>query len=257
MYKKAWKTVWLGLLIVGLLGGQAAAQTSLSPNYRTNEYFFGTGGELDSSSTNYHAQSSVGALGVGNSASDNYSAEAGFVTINEPFLEMVVTEDTVDFGELSDVATSSGAAQGGGCSCSFNVRTYLTSSYVVMTMSNPPTNESGDIMAAKTTLGVPSSDPSVEEFGMNLVDNSSPNIGADLANVPDNTFADGQIESGYNTPNQFKYGLGDIIARSPADPDNMAVGQTNYTISYIAKRNSLTPAGLYQMDHVLVVVATY
>jgi hypothetical protein len=124
-------------------------------------------------------------------------------------------------------------------------------------MSNPPTNESGDVLAAKATLGVPSTDPTVEEFGINLVDNATPNIGANAVNVPDNSFADGKIATGYNTADQFKYGVGDIVAQSPATPGNQAVGQTNYTLSYIAKRQSFSPAGLYIMQHVLVVVATY
>lgn len=255
--KRVFKSVRLGLIIAALLGGQVAAQTSTSPNYQTNEYFFGSGGELDSTSANFRAQSSAGALGVGSSSSANYDAEAGFLTPADPFLEVVVTEQTVSLGDLSDTAYSYGSAQGGGCSCSFNVRTYLSQSYVVLTMSNPPTSENGDSLDAKTTLGVPSSDPSVEEFGINLVDNSTPDIGANSVNVPDNTFADGIVATGYDTPNQFKYVVGDTIARSPATAGNQAVGQTNFTISYIAKRATLSPAGLYQMQHVIVAVATY
>jgi hypothetical protein len=257
MNKQFWKAIKLAIIITGLIGGQVAAQTSSSPNYQTNEYMFGTGGELDTTSANYRAQSSVGALGVGSSASANYDAEAGFLTPADPFLEMVVTEQTVDLGNLSDTAYSSGAAQGGGCSCSFNVRTYLTSAYVVLTVSDPPTSENGDILDAKTVLGAPSSDPSVEEFGINLVDNANPNIGANSVNIPDNTFADGTVETGYNTPDQFKYNVGDIVAKSPATAGNQAVGQTNFTISYIAKRKTLSDAGVYTMNHVLVVVATY
>lgn len=256
MLKSVLKTVRLGVLIACLLGGQAIAQTSSSSNYKTNEYFFGVGSG-NSNSTNYQAENSVGSLGVGSSASANYLAEAGFLTPSEPFLEMVVTEDTADFGELQETSTKYATAQGGGCNCSFNVRSYLSSSYVVYTVSNPPTNENGDVLTAKTTLGAPSVDANVEEFGMNLVANTIGAIGADPVNVPDNTFADGAAATGYDTDDQFQYNVGDIVARSPGTPGNQAVGQTNFTISYIAKRTSFTPAGLYQMDHVLVVVATY
>ena len=255
--RKIWKITRLTIVMVGLLGGQAVAQTSSSDSYQTNEYMFGAGGELDSTSDSYRAQSSLGSLGVGSSASASYDAEAGFLTPSEPFLEMVVTEQVVNLGDLSDTTYSYGSAQGGGCNCSFNVRTYLSSSYVVLTMSDPPTSENGDILDPKATPGVPSTNPTVEEFGINLVDNATPNIGAYLVNVPDNNFADGMIESGYSTPDQFKYGVGDIIARSPATAGNQAVGQTNFTISYIAKRKTFSQAGLYLMDHVLVVVATY
>lgn len=232
------------------------AQSS-STNYQAEEMFFGTGGEVDMTSLNYQAQGSAGSLGVGAGSSTNYDAESGFLTPSEPFLEMAVTNATVDFGTLSDSSTSSGAAQGGACNCSFYVRTYLSSEYTVVTMSQPPTNESGSVLTAKSVLGVPSTDQNVEEFGINVVDNSSPNIGANPSNDPDSTFADGQAATGYSTADQFKYGVGDVIARSAATAGNQAVGKTNYTISYIAKANRITAAGLYTMNHDLVVVATY
>lgn len=257
MLKRILRATQFGLVIAGLIGGQVMAQASSSPNYQTNEYFFGTGGEPDAQGTDYSAQMSAGSLTVGNMASDNYNAEAGFLTPADPFLEMVVSDEAVEFGELSDTAYSYGSAQGGGCSCSFNVRSYLSSSYVVLTVSDPPTNESGDSLDAKSTLGVPSTTASIEEFGINLVDNATPNIGGNAVNVPDNTFADGKVASGYDTADQFKYGVGDIVAQSPATPGNEAVGQTNFTLSYIAKRATNSPAGFYIMQHTLVVVATY
>lgn len=233
-----------------------AAQYS-SPNYRVEETFFGTGGELDPSSAAYKARQSAGSLAAGATSSSNYDAVAGFVTAHEPFLEMSVSDATVELGLLSDTATSSGAAQGGPCNCSFTIRTHLSSAYVVLTMSNPPTNEGGAVLDAKSVLGVPSTNQNTEEFGINLVDNTSPNIGVNALNVPDNTFADGTAATGYSTVDQFKYVVGDTVARSAATATNQAVGQTNYTISYIAKRKPLTEAGLFTMRHNLVVVATY
>lgn len=228
-----------------------------SPNYRAEETFFGTGGELDASSTNYRSRQSAGSLGVGDASSTNFRANAGATTQSEPYLEVGVSNATVSFGTLSDSATSSGAAQADTCNCSFYVKTYLSSGYVVITASQPPTNESGDSLDPKTTLGVPSTDPGVEEFGMNLVDNSSPDIGANLSNDPDGTFADGKIATGYDTPNQFKYAVGDIIAQSPGTLGNQGIGKTNYTISYIAKIKTITPAGFYTMAHDIIVVPTF
>jgi hypothetical protein len=228
-----------------------------SPNFRVDEAFFGTGGEVDMSSDAFRGQGSAGSLGVGGSESANFMAEAGFLTPSEPFLEMVVTGATVDFGTLSDTATAFGSAQGGDCNCSFYVRTYFSSEYTVVTMSDPPTNESGASLAAKTTTGLPSTDQSVEEFGMNLVANTSPLMGANPVNDPDGTFADGSAATGYDIVNQFKYQKGDIVARSPANLSNPGVGKTNYTVSYIAKRNNITPAGVFTMFHDLVAVPTF
>lgn len=164
---------------------------------------------------------------------------------------------SVDFGTMDPSQYYFGSAQAGACNCSFYVRTYQSSQYTVVTVSQPPTSESGVTWAAKTTLGLPSTDSSVEEFGMNLVDNTTPNIGKNAVNLADNSFADGQPASGYDTADQFKYAVGDTVARSQATAGNPAIGVTEYTISYIAKVKNTTPAGTYVMNHDLVVVPTY
>lgn len=235
----------------------AGAQSS-SPNYKIEESYFGTGGEVDASSTNYRARQSIGSLGVGNTSSTNYDAVAGFNTPSEPFLEMAVTGADVDFGTLSPTATSYADARGGDCNCTFYIRSYLSSGYSVVTMSQSLTSENNDVIDPKTTQGAPSGDNSVEEFGINLVANTAPGtFGANRVNEPDDTFADGQAAAGYEIANQFKYNPGDIIASSPAVTGNQGVGKTNYTISYIAKIGNLTPAGQYTMKHDIVVVATF
>lgn len=224
------------------------AQESTSPNYRVNEYQFGSGGNVDNTSASYQANTSVGSLGVGRSSSTNYFAEAGFVTPSEPFLELFINTSAVELGTLDPTATATGNSV-------FWVRTYLSSNYVVQTMSPPPTSEGGGVINAKGTLGIPI--VGTEEFGINLVDNSSPDIGANAFNVPDDSFADGEVVAGYNTANQFKYGQGDIIARSAANATKPAVGRTDYTISYIANISSITEAGSYVMVHDIVVTGTY
>lgn len=250
---------YLLLLIVALLGfsSHAAAQLT-SPSYRVDETFFGTGGDVGASSTNYGVrQSSGGGFGSADLSGNNYDSATGFPTPQQIFLEVSVTGADVGFGFLDANTTSYGASQGGACNCSFYVRSYVSSGYVVITGSQPPTTARGDSLDSKTILGIPSTSTNVEEFGINLVDNSSPDIGANPVNDPDNTFADGVIASGYNTPNQFKYVPGDIIASSPGTAGNRGVGKTNYTISYIAKPKDTTPAGDYIMQHDIIVAATF
>lgn len=246
------------IVLMSLPSSSVLAQSS-STNYRLDESFFGTGGEVDASSSSYRSRQSAGSLGVGNVSSANYDAVFGSVSPEEPFLEMMVTGAPIDLGELSDTTTSYGSPTGGACGCSFYVRTYLSHNYVVINASNqPPTSSGGEFLNPKTVLGVPSASTSVEEFGMNLVANTSPGaFGANPVNIPDNSFADGYIATGYNTPNQFKFVAGDILAQSAATAGNPAIGETDYTISYIAKKSTLTPAGSYKLDHDLVVVALY
>jgi hypothetical protein len=67
------------VLILGwtfLVSSSVFAQYT-SSNYKAEETFFGSGGELDAASGQYKAQSSVGALGVGYGSSTSYQAYSG------------------------------------------------------------------------------------------------------------------------------------------------------------------------------------
>lgn len=242
--------------VVAVLVPIVQAQSS-SSSYRVEESYFGSGGQTDASSANFRARQSTGAIGVGDASSANYRSSSGFDTPSTPFLEVVVTNAAVNLGDLEDATPKYGAAQADACNCSFVVRSYLSSEYNVITASDPPKSENNKILQNKSVQGVPSTSLSTEEFGMNLVDNSTPDIGANPANQPDNTFADGTVASGYEVPNQYKYVKGDIIARSPATIGNQGIGQTDYTITYMAKISSITTAGLYKMNHEIIVVASY
>jgi hypothetical protein len=231
------------------LGGSALAQYS-SSNYKANEVFFGNGGDSNQSSASYKASVSSGALGVGNYASTNYRAYSGFLTPNEPFLELQIDTSAVDMGAVDAATTRTGQAN-------FHVRAYIDTGYTVQTMSQPPTYTSGSAthtLAAMTTLG--SSAAGIEQFGINLVHNTSPaNFGGDPSPQPDGSFATGVAAAGYDTPNQFQYNVGDIVARTPVGSSGW--GLTQYTISYIANASILTPAGDYTMVQDLVAVATF
>ena len=231
------------------LSGMALAQYS-SSNYKANEVFFGSGGDNNQSSSNYNASVSAGALGVGRYSSANYQAYSGFLTPNEPFLELQIDTATVDLGTLDTSTAKTGTAQ-------FHVRAYIDSGYTVQTLSSPPSYTSGaqtHTLAAMTSLG--SSSPGTEQFGINLQQNTSPaNFGADPSPQPNGTFATGVAATGYNTANQFKYNVGDTIAQTPSGSSGW--GLTSYTISYIANSGAFTPAGSYTMIHDLAVVATF
>jgi hypothetical protein len=251
------QSILSALVVIAMLTPVVVSAQSSSSNYRVDESAFSSGSNFDANSTNFNAQGSAGLNAIGSASSTNFDVVAGLITPDVPFLEFYVTGATVDLGVLDPNTTASGAAQAGACSCSFYVRSYVSSSYVVTTMSNPPTSEAGEVLDAKAVQAIPTVSASVEEFGINVVANTSPAIGADPDNQPDNTFADGVAAVGYDTPNQFKYALGDVIARAAGTANTKAWGQTDYTISYIAKSGTLTPAGLYSMDHIIVATAVY
>jgi len=237
------------LLVTAIFSGLASAQYN-SSNYKSNEVFFGTGGDNNQSSANYQAQAAAGALGVGQVSSTNYQAYSGFLTPNEPFLEFSIDTTTVDLGVLDISSAKTGTAN-------FHVRAYINTGYTIQTVSQPPSYTSGLVshtLTPMTVLGT--SSIGTEQFGMNLKQNTSPAaFGSDPSPQPDGTYATGVAATGYNTANQYKYNVGDIIAQTP--PGSSGWGQTNFTISYIANTSALTPAGSYTMVHDLVVVATY
>jgi hypothetical protein len=249
--KRWWLGVVLGGLMVAVGSGAAWAAQSQSTNYSVNEVQFGAGGQLNASSANYKAQQSLGSSAGGITKSANYWAEAGYLTPNVPFLELKVDAANIDLGILSSVSATTGTA-------TFHVRTYVDSGYVVMSMNNPPQNESGAYLA--TNSSPTASSAGTEQFGINVVRNltscatpAPANFGADPMEQPDNSYANGQAAGGYNTCGLFKYVKGDVIAQTSGN----GWGQTDYTISYIVNIAPLTKAGSYKMTQDLVAVATY
>jgi hypothetical protein len=240
---------WFMMVLWLVLGAPLTyAQTSSSSHYQVNEVQFGTGGNVESTSNNYNAQSSLGSLGGGQSSSSSFTANAGFLTQNEPYLEMGVISGDIDLGLLSPTATRSGSG-------SFYVRTYTSGGYVIVNLGTPPTSEANHALTSKTTVGIPII--GTEEFGMNLVKNTNfcgagCHLGDDPVPIPDATYATGTAATGYNTTGQFKFNQGDTIATAPNGN-----GQTNYTVSIIANISSITPAGRYTARADFAVVASY
>ena len=239
-----------GLVLVFGTASAFAAQAT-SPSYEVNEVQFGGGGLLNATSPHYQAQQSLGATSGGSATSAHYGANAGFLTANEPFLQMVVNPATINLGTLSSVSTATGTA-------TFSVRAYVDSGYIVESMNNPPVDEEGQFLNAMTSAAASSA--GTEQFGMNLVQNltscSTPapaNFGANPVQVPNSSYANGQAASGYNTCGLFKYNKGDTVAQSGTN----GWGETDYTISYIININPVSKAGSYTMTQDLVAVATY
>jgi hypothetical protein len=217
-----------------------------SPNYQIDEIFIGTGGELDACGTAYCADQTVGGTAVGETSSDNFGADAGFGTPGEPTLEMSVTNNSIDLGVLN-VSTTSAA------SANFSVSNYISNGYVVRIYGNTPTNYTGAGTHALTALNSPSlSQPGTEQFGINLVANTTPGIGVNPSQSPDGTFSFGEAETGYDTPDYFKYVDEDVIASS-----NRSTGVTDYTISIIANMATSTPGGQYVTTLVVQAIATF
>ena len=237
-----------GLICLLALGNASAAPTYSSPNYGVDEVFMGSGGLNDASSANYQGRASLGDLGVGNSQSTNYQAYGGFTTTAEPYISLIVDLSNTDLGYLSSASASTTTA-------TFRVKAYLASGYVVVNGSDAPSYTSnGTTHYLATSTGAPApSVAGVEQFGINLVANTSPTtFGANPLQIPDSSYSYGQVATNYDTVNAFKYAKGDTIAYS-----SKSSGYTEYTISYVYNISDSTPAGKYDFNHILIATGTY
>jgi len=218
-----------------------------STNYSANQIFFGVGGALNETSTNYSAKVSVGEEGVGNSSSTNYQVQVGFNTNREPSLTFIVNATNIDLGVLSAASTATATA-------TFSVKSYLASGYIVQTASPPPTSAGHSLHNLSTAA---SSSAGSEQFGMNLVNNTTGcgapvNFGADPVQIPSSSYSFGIAAPGYNTCGKFQYNQNDTIAKS-----NSSSGETDYTISFIYNISNSTFAGQYVFNGILVATSTF
>jgi hypothetical protein len=215
-----------------------------SPNYGVSEVNFNSGGLLQACSAAYCTKQTTGETAVGLTTSTNYQARGGANTEREPLLEMSVSSTTISLGILDALSTKSG-------STTFSVRTFPAHGYVVKIDGTSPKNKTdGHVLAPMASSAV--SSPGVEQFGINLIANTSPAVGSNPSLFPDSTFAFGAAATGYATPNSFKYVPGEIIAQSAK-----GTGKTNFTISTIANIATNTPGGDYRGRLVLIAVPTF
>ncbi|MGB4758598.1 MAG: hypothetical protein WBP26_00930 [Candidatus Saccharimonadales bacterium] len=215
---------------------------SASTNYQVTNTFFGAGGEVEACSDSYCSRQSLGDAAVGESSSANYGIVAGSLTTQEPLLEVYVEGGNNDLGILSVDATSTATTE-------VSVRSYLSSGYVIQLIGTAPKINAHTINNLATPTA---SQTGVEQFGVNLRQNTTPVVGADVTQFPDSTFAYGTVEPNYNTPDLFAFNPGDVIAYS-----NSSSGRTDYMLSFIINIAPNTPAGLYATRLHALVVPTY
>jgi hypothetical protein len=211
-----------------------------SSHYEFDESALGGTGFIDSQSANYKASGASGLLGGGNSAGTNFQTNAGHVTTNDPALAFAVNATSVNFGSFSASAATVSTS-------TFQVLDYTSYGYNVQIIGSPPTNGSHAI-TAMTTTGP--SQAGTEQFGINLVANTSPvSVGA---NPDHGQFGIGSASTNYGTSNQYRFVSGETIATAPKSS-----GVTTYTISYLVNVSSLTPGGQYNSSQTIICTGSY
>jgi hypothetical protein len=233
--------VLFSFIVLGYIASPVFADPLRSSNYQFQETSLGGTGLFNSQSANYQTAGTAGGiLGLGNSASSNFQINAGNITTKDPVLAFAISNSSASFGNFS-------AGSAATATTTFQVIDYTSYGYVVIVAGAPPSN------GAHTLPGMSSTGPSqagTEQFGLNLVANTSPiSFGA---NPDHGQFGFGSASSNYGTPNNYRFVNGETIVSAPKSS-----GQTIYTISYIVNVNSLTSGGAYNGNQTLICIGTY
>jgi hypothetical protein len=241
------KKRWVGLyvlfsfVVLGYIVSPVFADPLKSSNFQFQESSLGGTGMFNSQSANYQTAGAAGGiLGVGNSASSGFQINPGNITTNDPSLAFAITNASVNFTDFSPALASTATS-------TFEVTDYTSYGYLVQVIGTPPTKGSHTIAPMSTTA---TSQAGTEQFGMNLVANTSPiSFGA---NPDHGQFGFGSASTNYGTANNFRFVNGETIASAPKSS-----GQTIYTISYLVNVNSLTPGGNYTSSQTLICTGTF
>lgn len=133
--------------------------------------------------------------------------------------------DQVELGTLTTASVRAGTSQ-------FAVGTNSVSGYIVFIQGTTMTSGNNSISALTTPTP---SFPGNNQFGINLRNNSVPNIGSDPFGS-----GSGTVTPNYNTVNQYMLVSGDSIAQSTL-PSNY----NRMTVSYITNIKPSQPPGVY------------
>lgn len=170
------------------------------------------------------------------------SSTAGVVNVTasvDETLTFTLGTTSVALGTIASGTTGSGTS-------TMTVGTNAASGYAV-TYAAAPTLTSGSntitALAAKTA-----STQGQKQFGINLMANTTPSIGAAVSGS-----GSGTVSTNYNTSNQFMFNVaGDTVATASAPTNNNI-----FTVSYIANVATDTAAGAYSTNINYIATANF
>lgn len=197
--------------------------------------FGNTSGE-ETCSDNYCTQVTVGDDGAANSST---SAAFGTADYSEPMLEMIVSSGTSSLGTLTTEHV-------GAKTMSVQIRNYETGGYMLQIIGDTP-SYGGHNLTPMTSRGP--SEPGTEQFGINVVANTTPAVGTNPKAQPSGTEDLGLLTTDYKVANQYKFVSGDTVALTTSN-----TGGADYIVTMIVNIANNTPAGHYSGDFAAVVV---
>ena len=145
--------------------------------------------------------------------------------------------DRINLGTLLTSQVKAGTSQ-------FSTGTNSITGYIVYTLGTTMTSGNNTIAALSSPTP---SFPGNSQFGINLRNNSIPNIGSDPSGP-----GSGTPTSNYNTPNLYKFTSGESIATSLL-PSNYNL----MTVSYIVNISLSRPPGVYASTFTYLATANF
>jgi hypothetical protein len=144
---------------------------------------------------------------------------------------------TVNFGTFSPSSTSSGTSV-------MAASTNGTSGYSI-TVNGATLTSGGNTITALATQTAAA--VGTEQFGLNLRDNATPNVGTNPSGSGTGTYA-----ANYGTVDQYRFVTGDSVASVGAATD-----ANTFTASYIVNVGGATEAGTYTATMTYICTATF
>lgn len=225
------RIIFVFFIIIGLFSpaGKLGARME-SANYIIWADVFSVGGLSDSSSANYSLQDTIGEAIIlsATSTSADYGIKAGFWEMYaDQYLTFSIPDPSINLGTLDSSVTNAD-------SNTMVIDTNAVNGFTITVAGLTLTSGANTIDAIGATAAAAT--PGTEQFGINLVDNDDPNIGADpLGSAPI-----GSAASNYDTANLFAFNSGDTVASASND-----INETTFTVSYIANISAATESGTY------------
>lgn len=143
----------------------------------------------------------------------------------------------IDLGEFSEFNATTASSQ-------FVVATNAPSGYATRINGTTLTSGNNTIPPLNTPTA---SQPGTNQFGINLRNNTNPNVGADPSGPGSAT-----PSANYNQLNRFMFNSGDAIAQS-----NIPSSNRKFTVSYITNINGDQAPGIYSATMSFVTLANF
>ncbi len=148
-----------------------------------------------------------------------------------------ITGTAVNLGTFSPASTNTGTSL-------MSASTNAGSGYAITVNGTTLTSGSNTIpaLAVQTASSV-----GVSQFGMNLVANTTPSVGANVSGS-----GSGSVTANYGTTNLFRFVTGDIVGNA-----SVSTNANLYTSSYIVNVAGSQAAGLYTATFTYICTATF